>query len=243
MLTFGELFAGIGGFSLGFERAGMKLKWQVECDPFAKRVLEYHWPRVRRWGKVETFPPHAHDEWRTDVICAGFPCQPVSNAGEQLAQFDERWLWPETNRVLRCLRPRFAVLENVTGILSRGFDEVLSDLAALGFDAEWGVLSASAFGAAHPRERVFVFAYPAGERLEGRITAEAIGEVATPALDHLHDWPQLSEPLGLRSVDGFPNFVDRITCLGNAVSPIVTEWIGRRIIEADSATPHPKGNA
>lgn len=73
-MTFGSLFAGIGGFDLGFERAGLQCKWQVEINEFCRKVLAKHWPDVRRHDDVRTFPP-AGDEWRVDVICGGFPCQ------------------------------------------------------------------------------------------------------------------------------------------------------------------------
>ncbi len=73
MFTFGSLFAGIGGFDLGFERAGMTCAWQVEIDDYANRVLEKHWPDVRRWRDVRTFPPEPTNEWKVDVICGGFP--------------------------------------------------------------------------------------------------------------------------------------------------------------------------
>jgi site-specific DNA-cytosine methylase len=82
-VTFGSLFAGIGGFDLGFERAGMTCKWQVEIDPYCQRVLAKHWPDVRRHDDVRTFPPTDADEWRVDVICGGFPCQDISDAGKR----------------------------------------------------------------------------------------------------------------------------------------------------------------
>ena len=172
MLTFGSLFAGIGGMDLGLERAGMKCVWQVEIDSYAQKVLAKHWPHVRRHDDVRTFPPEPAADWRCDGIAGGFPCQPVSLAGKQLAQQDERWLWPEFCRVLRVLRPGFALLENVPGLLVRGMGDILGDLAALGFDAEWQVLPAAAFGAPQLRERVFILAYAnvqhGGERRQGR---------------------------------------------------------------------------
>ena len=162
-MRFGSLFSGIGGFDLGFERAGMECAWQVESDPFCRRVLTKHWPAVSRYGDIREI------NWRevesVDVVCGGFPCQPVSLAGKRLAQDDERWLWPEFARCLRALRPRYAVVENVPGLLVRGFGDVLGDLAALGYDAEWELLPAAAFGAPHLRFRVFVVAYSSGAGL------------------------------------------------------------------------------
>src|SRR6266850_6229536 len=126
--TFGSLFAGIGGFDLGLERAGWICRWQVELDPFCQRVLAKHWPDVRRYGDVRAFPEP--DTERVDLICGGFPCQPVSVAGKRRAQADERWLWPEFARVVRALRPHLVLVENVPGLLQRGIGDVLGDLAA-----------------------------------------------------------------------------------------------------------------
>lgn len=160
-IRFGSLFTGIGGMDLGLERSGMVCEWQVELDGYATRVLEKHWPNVRRERDVREFPPKPAARWRVDAIVGGFPCQPVSCAGRRQAQRDPRWLWPHFARVVRVLRPDYVVVENVPGLLVRGygFDEVLGDLAEMGLDAEWAVLPASAFGAPHIRERVFIVAY------------------------------------------------------------------------------------
>src|SRR5262245_30804281 len=129
MPTFGSLFAGIGGLDLGLERAGWTVRWQVEIDPFCQRVLAKHWPAVPRYGDVTTLSLERVE--RVDLICGGFPCQPVSHAGERLAQDDPRWLWPAFARVVRALRPRLVLVENVTGLLSAGMGDVLRDLAGM----------------------------------------------------------------------------------------------------------------
>ncbi len=163
-LTFGSLFAGIGGFDLGLERAGMKCSWQVEIDDYANKVLEKHWPDVKRCKDVRECGSHNLES--VDLICGGFPCQPHSLAGKRQASNDERDLWEEFSRIIRELRPRYVVAENVPGILSsesgRFFGRVLRDLAACGYDAEWQCLPASAFGAPHRRDRVWIVAYPFG---------------------------------------------------------------------------------
>lgn len=157
-MTFGSLFSGIGGFDLGFERAGLRCAWQVEIDPFCQRVLAKHWPEVPRHGDIKTFPPEG--DWSVDIICGGFPCQDISNAGKREGIDGERsGLWSDMLRVIRVVRPRYVVVENVAALASRGLDRVLGDLAASGFDAEWEVLPAAAFGAPHIRERVFILAY------------------------------------------------------------------------------------
>jgi DNA (cytosine-5)-methyltransferase 1 len=157
-LTVGSLFSGIGGFDLGLERAGMKVIWQSEIDTFASRVLKKHWPDVPNlgditkvdWSKVE----------RPDVICGGYPCQPFSTAGKRGGANDPRHLWPAMHNAIRVLRPRYALMENVRGHLSLGFNRVLGDLAEIGYDAEWQVIPAAAVGAPHKRDRVFIVAYP-----------------------------------------------------------------------------------
>ena len=157
-MTFGSLFAGIGGFDLGFERAGMTCKWQVEIDEYCRRVLEKHWPSVLRFEDVRDFPPKGFD-LEVDTICAGFPCQDISYAGNGAGINGERsGLFFEAMRVIRALGPRFVVLENVVALLTRGMGEVLGSLASCGYDAAWDVLAACDFGAPHIRERVFVVA-------------------------------------------------------------------------------------
>ena len=165
VLTVGSLFAGIGGFDLGLERAGMRSVWQCELDPYCIRVLEKHWPDVLRVRDVRdvgvgTVP-------QVDVICGGFPCQPVSFAGLGRAQADERWLWPEFGRVVGELRPRYVIVENVPGLLVRGMGDVLGDLAALRYDTEWACVRAADVGAPHLRERVWIVAYPQALGLQG----------------------------------------------------------------------------
>lgn len=160
MITFGDLFAGIGGFSLGFERAGMECKWHVEIEPYCQKVLRKHWPNCGEWDDVRTFPPSPTEDWSVDVICGGFPCQDISNAGKRAGIDGERsGLWRDMCRVVRALRPRVVVVENVAAILGRGLDRVLGDLAEIGYDAEWDCIPAAAVGAPHIRDRLFIHAY------------------------------------------------------------------------------------
>jgi len=162
-MTFGSLFAGIGGFDLGLERAGMECRWQVEIDPYASSVLAKHWPDVQRWGDVRTFPPDDSACWSVDVICAGPPCQPVSVAGKRHGKSDDRWMWGECLRVVASLCPAVFVAENPTGLLSddrgRTFGAIIAALGAVGYECEWHVLSASDLGAPHRRERVWLVAW------------------------------------------------------------------------------------
>ena len=169
MLTVLSLFAGIGGLDLGLERAGLRTVGQVEINPFCRSVLARHWPEVPRHDDVRTAPAWwtAAPRPRVDVVAGGFPCQPFSTAGRRRGVADARWGWPWMVDVVRLVRPRYVLVENVAALLADrdAFGWVLADLATLGFDARWGVLSACALGAPHTRERLFLLAYP--HRVDG----------------------------------------------------------------------------
>jgi|10_taG_2_1085330.scaffolds.fasta_scaffold80038_2 DNA (cytosine-5)-methyltransferase 1 len=173
MMTVGSLFAGIGGFDLGLERAGMEVRWQVEIDPFCRKVLAKHWPDVKRYEDVREVG--AHNLEPVELICGGFPCQDISNAGKRAGITGARsGLWGEYGRIIRELRPSYVIVENVSALLTRGIDVVLGDLAESGYDAEWDVLSATAVGAPHRRERVWIVAYPQGQRQRPRLQGRGI---------------------------------------------------------------------
>jgi DNA (cytosine-5)-methyltransferase 1 len=159
-MTFGSLFSGIGGIDLGLERAGMKCQWQVEIDPFCRKVLAKHWPNVERYEDVRAVGSGTLGP--VDVIAGGFPCQDVSVAGKKagIKEGTRSGLWFEFHRIICELRPRYVFVENVPGLLTDGMGRVLSDLAESGYDAEWEVLSAADVGAPHLRKRVFIVAYP-----------------------------------------------------------------------------------
>ena len=180
-LTVGSLFAGIGGIELGLERTGgFETRWQVEIDPYTQKVLAKHWPDCGRWDDVRTFPPDPAEDWRVDLICGGFPCQDISDAGKRVGIDGARsGLWTEFARIIRILRPRFVLVENSAALLYRGLGRVLGDLAASGYDAEWDVLPAGAFGAPHIRERAFLLAYSNGheqgrQHVQGREEGQGI---------------------------------------------------------------------
>lgn len=225
-MKFVSLFTGLGGMDLGLEWAGMRCVGQCEIDPYATRVLEKHWPRVRRHGDIHTFPPEPIGEWSCGILVGGPPCQPVSVAGKRLGEADERWLWDEYRRVISILRPAYVVIENVPGLIVRGLASILRDLAALGYDAEWDCIPANVFGLPHIRERVFIVAYPMCEGLEGgRLpvfhTSPAGRQVRRVGL---------SESDVVRKRNGIPNYVERIRGLGNAIVPQVAQWVGEQIM-------------
>lgn len=163
-MRIGSLFSGgCGGLELGLERAGVgHVVWQCEIDAAARRNLARHWPGVRQYTDVREMN-HGNTE-AVDVICGGFPCVDLSFAGKGAGLAGARsGLWFEYLRLVRELRPRFVVIENVAALVTRGLDVVLGGLAEAGYDAVWFTLRASDVGATHQRERLFIVAYRDGE--------------------------------------------------------------------------------
>lgn len=144
------------------EVLGGELAYVADIDPDASRLLAHRFPEVPNLGDIKAV------DWLAlgivDILCGGYPCQPFSAAGRRLGTADPRHLWPYISKAIGILRPPLVVLENVYGHLTLGFDVVLADLAALGYDAEWVIVTASAAGACHRRARLFVLAFPAGTR-------------------------------------------------------------------------------
>ena len=236
-MTFGSLFTGIGGFDLGFERAGMKCVWQVEKHLGCHSVLVRHWPDTPRYKDVREFP--AGDVIRPDGICGGFPCTQTSVAAAihgKRSGLDgkDSGLWYEMLRIVRELCPEWVVVEN-TGGAATWAAEIEDGLASAGYAVQRLDLSAWDSGAPHVRRRVFWLAHRDRSRLAitwQRITCPtALG--AWRAANR-NAW--LSSLAGVRRVDdGVPDGVDRrqrIEQCGNAVVPAVAEWIGRQIVDA-----------
>ena len=160
MIKIGSLFAGIGGFELGLERAipGAKTIWQVEQNPFCQKVLAKHWPDAKIYNDVRNITKDTVEP--VDILCGGFPCQDISLAGKGRGLHGEKsGLWWEMLRIISELRPRIIVLENVAAITIRGGREVVGSLAEIGYCTEWTVISARDFGAPHLRRRWFAVAY------------------------------------------------------------------------------------
>ena len=183
MLTIGSLFAGIGGLELGLEWAGFgPVLWQVERDAYAARVLARHWPSAKRYDDVRTVGKHNLQS--VDILCGGFPCQDLSFAGKGAGLNGERsGLWREFARIIGEIRPKYVVVENVAALLSRGLEEVLGDLAALGYDAQWDCIPASAMCAPHRRDRIFIVGYAKSEHRRRALSqcvrdSQSIGEEA-----------------------------------------------------------------
>jgi DNA (cytosine-5)-methyltransferase 1 len=165
-----HLFAGAGGGILGGELLGHRCVCAVEIDPYCRSILvarqnDGTLPPFPIWDDVRTFDGRP---WRgvVDVVAGGFPCQDISVAGNGAGIDGERsGLWVEMARVIREVRPRFVFVENSPALVARGLGRVLGDLAEMGFDARWGVVSAADVGAPHLRQRIWILAdFNAGQR-------------------------------------------------------------------------------
>mgnify|MGYP003631087044 FL=1 len=163
-----DLFSGIGGFSLGLQRInGFETVAFCEIEDFSKKVLKKHWADVPIYEDVKNVTRKrlvSDGIPRIDVVTGGFPCQDLSIAGNQKGIEAERsGLWSELCRIIGDVRPRYAIVENVTALISgdngRWFGKVLGDLAEVGYDCEWHCISASELGAHHHRDRVWIIAY------------------------------------------------------------------------------------
>jgi site-specific DNA-cytosine methylase len=160
--TVGSLFAGIGGFDLGLERAGFDVLWSSDIEPTGNKVRRRHWPGVKQYGDITKIDPS--ELAPVDLICGGFPCQDLSVAGARKGLAGERsGLFFEATRLVGALKPRWVLIENVPGLFSsangRDFETVIRTLEDLGYGVAWRVLDSQHFGVPQRRRRVFVVGY------------------------------------------------------------------------------------
>lgn len=242
-LQIGSCFSGIGGLELGLEATGFfETKWQVEIEDFPTKVLEKHWPDVKRWRDVKTFPPEG--DWSCDILVGGFPCQDISIAGKGGGLTGERsGLFYELLRIIDLIRPDWILLENVPAILHRGADEVFRSLAEIGLRddnphfrrMESHCFPASSVGAPHKRERFFLLAHANLSGLQGyremdKPRAICRQETLSVFFSRNRKGFWANEPSVPRISNGFPKRMDRITAIGNAVVPQVAEYLGSEIV-------------
>jgi DNA (cytosine-5)-methyltransferase 1 len=236
-----SLFTGMGGGVLGSKLLGWRTVGYVEWNEYCQKVLSQRirdgiFDQAPIFGDIRAF---IRDGYATkyqglvDIITAGFPCQPFSLAGNLLGEEDDRNMWPETISCIRIIRPRFALLENVPGLLAHAYSgRIFGDLAESGYDANWCVFPASELGAPHIRERLFILAYSPSERQhEGQIVSgklqEGPGRWAGRKIILRKGaggrvWP--TPDIGFHGmVDGDTDRVDRLRALGNGQVPAVVE--------------------
>lgn len=236
-----DLFSGIGGFSLGLERAGMRTIAFCEIDPYCQAILRERWPNVPIHQDITKL--RGADIGPVNVICGGFPCQDVSisNVNGCGLDGDRSGLWFEYARIIGELRPRFVIVENVAELLNRGMGRVLGTLADLGYDAEWRVLRGLDVGLPSIRERVWIVAEPQREGRERRFKyLSSLGIEATSSAERRDQAIRARAKLeaychGLRADDGLSVTMERrrIHGLGNAVVPQIPELIGRAIMKTN----------
>lgn len=231
-----------------------------EKEEFPRKVLQKNWPTVPIASDIRTLEYFKEgkepDDWllidgsipgeiyrgTVEIICGGFPCQDISAKGQQKGISGERTgLYREMFRVIGECMPRFAIFENVTGLLSgesgRWFAQFLFDLAAIGYDAEWHCIPAARIGAPQLRQRVWIIAYPKCFRLEGGSIGREIRWpntfIGTEKLVDYENGKATPKPEFYRDIDGIPDKPHRNKALGNAVVPQIPEIIARAIIETE----------
>jgi DNA (cytosine-5)-methyltransferase 1 len=259
-LTHFSLFSGIGGIDLAAEWAGFETVGQCEFADYPTKVLEKHWPDVPRWRDVRDVTRESIRDRGigfVTLLSGGFPCQDISVAGKQIGISGERsGLWSELCRIISELRPKYALMENVANLLAgeRGtwFGRVLGDLAEIGYDAEWNLISAAAIGAPHIRERIFILAYPAGFGrivLPNKKTFDFARESLPDNFKPGYRWKRENgghsmecvgwtvEPGICGSNDDVPYQMDRLKCLGNAVVPQQVYPILQAIADIERSLP------
>ena len=236
-----SLFTGAGGGLLGTLLLGWTHVGYVEYDNhcqknIAQRIRDGILDAAPIYGDIRAFIDAGYAASYTgmvDVITAGFPCPPFSIAGKRAGEDDERNMWPSTIECIRIVRPRYALLENVPGLLSIGyFQRILGDLAEAGYDAEWCVLGASDIGACHHRKRSWVLAYSDGTGCGERWGAESIQQKQHTAQRACETWDEwwATEPAVGRVAHGVAYRVDRIRALGNGQVPSVVAKVWRLLI-------------
>jgi DNA (cytosine-5)-methyltransferase 1 len=160
--TCASLFTGIGCMDLAAEWAGFSVIWQCDIDKFCRKVLKKHWPRIPQYGDIKKLNPAELE--RPDLLLGSWPCQPYSVAGLKLGSEDERALWDENFRILKGLRPRWFVGENVDNFANmEDFEKANKELEEIGYKVQSFVTSAASVGAPHRRNRLFMVAYSDSE--------------------------------------------------------------------------------
>jgi len=237
-----DTFSGIGGFSYAAEKlvGGFKTVAFVECEPYCQKVLKKHWPNVPIYDDIKSYRP---EPYSAEVVCAGFPCQDISQAGKQagITKETRSGLFFQLMRIICLVRPKFIILENVAAILNNGLGIVLGELAEAGYNSEYVCIPASALGACHKRDRFWLVAYPSREGLQRPKLKEMDRTIwpKSPARRLNPNWRQYkSEPVLARGSDGLSNWIHRTKALGNSIVPQVAAIPLQRVLDLHRSVIH-----
>jgi DNA (cytosine-5)-methyltransferase 1 len=244
-MTHGSLFSGIGGFDLAAKNVGFTNIWCCEIDTFCQKILRKNFPKVEIYSDIQSLS----NPEPVDILSGGFPCQDISNAKTWNSNGKFRvsgingkrsGLWSEFARIIKSIKPKYVIIENVPALTKKGFEKVLYDLAVIGYDAEWTIISAAEFGAPHLRKRIWIVAYPIGfgRTHEGIIFDNEFREKIPQSskwkfsrtIRSNNGKKALPKSLGIH--DGISRKLDdakRIAALGNAIVPDIAEFIFSRI--------------
>jgi DNA (cytosine-5)-methyltransferase 1 len=232
-----DLFSGIGGFSLGLEKAGMQTIAFCEKDTFCQEVLKKGWPHVPIHSDITELDGSDYNG-AVELVCGGFPCQPFSVAGKRLGAEDDRSLWPEMLRIIREVAPRWVIGENVSGIISMELDKVLSDLEGEGYAVWTFIIPACAVDAHHRRDRVWFVAHSDSKRGRSGNPKRENASYAWQPSSNKREQPRGMgawdvEPSICRVAHGVSNRTHRLKALGNAVVPMLVAEIGNIVMDFD----------
>lgn len=253
-----ELFAGIGGIALAEQMAGIEIAGLCEYADYPRQVLKKHWPDVPLFKDVKKLDRKeltnaGINPDSIDLVSGGFPCQPFSSAGKRQGTADDRDLWPEMFRIIQQLWPTWVVGENVANFAHMELDRTLDDLEGLGYQTRAFVFPAEAIGALHRRQRTFIVAHATGKRQSGvEVHQKSRGRQLHHQSDHNKAWHQTwtkqervllagreaieNRVSGIHRIDdGFPEQLDRLKALGNAVMPQQVLPIFNAIMQIEEA--------
>lgn len=249
-----DMFAGIGGFTLGLEKTGFyETSAFCEWDSAAQNVLKKHWPQIHIFGDIKDvvgYEGYASEVYhksgardglydlslsrKVDILTGGFPCQDISNSGSKKGLEGERsGYWYEYLRLISEIKPKGVIIENVSALRTRGLGTVLRGLDSVGYDAEWHCIPASATGAPHERDRLFIIAY--STRFGFKEPWRPLQSVSSEAFEYreasglVDAFQRKSLPYVCGRHDGVSKSVDRLKQLGNAVCPSITKQLGEHL--------------
>jgi DNA (cytosine-5)-methyltransferase 1 len=222
-----DLFSGIGGFSLGLESAGFRTVAFCEIEQYCRAVLRKHWPDIPIHDDIRALDGSAF-AGTVDLICGGYPCQPFSSASR--GQRTARDLWPEMLRIIRKLRPKYVIAENVQ---EQTITDAIECLKGLGYKANKNCISSAAAGADHQRDRWWAIAHPHNE---GEFYSAIHAEVAKLPKICGSLWGPTNYARAVRVSSRLPHRMDRLRALGNSIVPQIAQIIGQAIMTMESAT-------